>query len=60
MGYHNGVSVHPEPKKHTTTLTSLDPALKSGGRLKFESRVTILAIFAGLPAVAVCAVAAVA
>jgi nitrogen fixation/metabolism regulation signal transduction histidine kinase len=55
MGYHNSVSVHPEPPKHTTTFTSLDPALKSGGRLKFERRVTILAILAGLPAVALCA-----
>jgi nitrogen fixation/metabolism regulation signal transduction histidine kinase len=55
MGYHKGVSVHPEPGKHTTTLTSLDPALKSGGRLKFESRVSILAVVAGLPGVALCA-----
>jgi two-component system, NtrC family, nitrogen regulation sensor histidine kinase NtrY len=49
------VSVHPEPRKHTNTLPTLDPALKSGGRLKFESRVTILAILAGLPAVSLCA-----
>jgi nitrogen fixation/metabolism regulation signal transduction histidine kinase len=55
MGYHNDVSVLPEPRKHTTTLTTLDPALKSGGRLKFESRVTILAVVAGLPGVALCA-----
>ncbi|MBA3572159.1 MAG: PAS domain-containing sensor histidine kinase [Pyrinomonadaceae bacterium] len=55
MGYHNGVSVHPELPKHTTTFTTLDPALKSGGRLKFERRVTILAILAGLPAVSLCA-----
>lgn len=54
MGYHNGVSVHPEPSKHTT-YTSLDPSLKTGGRLTFERRVTILAILAGLPAVGLCA-----
>jgi len=54
MGYHNGVSVHPEPSKHTT-YTSLDPALKTGGRLTFERRVTILAVLAGLPAVGLCA-----
>jgi two-component system nitrogen regulation sensor histidine kinase NtrY len=54
MGYHNGVSVHPEPSKHTT-FTSLDPSLKTGGRLTFERRVTILAVLAGLPAVGLCA-----
>ena len=54
MGYHNGVSVHHEPSKHTT-FTSLDPSLKTGGRLTFERRVTILAILAGLPAVGLCA-----
>ena len=54
MGYHNGVSVHPEPSKHTT-FTSLDPSVKTGGRLTFERRVTILAILAGLPAVGLCA-----
>ena len=54
MGYHNGVSVHPEPSKHTT-FTSLDPSLKTGGRRTFERRVTILAILAGLPAVGLCA-----
>ncbi|MBA3514897.1 MAG: hypothetical protein H0T77_11020, partial [Pyrinomonadaceae bacterium] len=51
MGYHNGVSV----PKHKNTFASLDPAFKSGGRLKFERRITILAVLAGLPAVALCA-----
>lgn len=55
MGYHNGVSVHPEPSKHTTSFPHLDPALKTGGRLTFERRVTILAVLAGLPAVGLCA-----
>jgi two-component system, NtrC family, nitrogen regulation sensor histidine kinase NtrY len=52
--YHSGVSV-PQPHKGTTTISTLDPALKRGGRLQFEHRVTLLAILVGLPAVALCA-----
>src|SRR5438128_8477407 len=41
--------------KDASIVSSLDPALKHGGRLKFEKRVTILALAAGFPAVALCA-----
>src|SRR5438445_4116974 len=41
--------------KDASIISSLDPALKRGGRLKFEKRVTILALAAGFPAVALCA-----
>ena len=41
----------PKPAKHTSTIASLDPALRRGGRLKFEKRVTFLALAAGFPAV---------
>src|SRR5438876_1259263 len=41
--------------KDASIVSSLDPALKHGGRLKFEKRVTILALGAGFPAVALCA-----
>lgn len=43
-----------KPKK-TSTFSSLDPALKRGGRLRFEKLVTVLALAAGFPGVAVCA-----
>jgi nitrogen fixation/metabolism regulation signal transduction histidine kinase len=39
---------------NTPTFSTLDPALKRGGRLGFEQRVTLLALFAGLPAVLLC------
>jgi nitrogen fixation/metabolism regulation signal transduction histidine kinase len=54
MGYHSGVSTSAKPK-HPSTLPSLDPALRRGGRLKFERRVTFLALAAGAPAVVLCA-----
>ncbi len=41
--------------KHTSSAPHLDPALSRGGRLKFEGRVTFLALAAGFPAVALCA-----
>jgi two-component system nitrogen regulation sensor histidine kinase NtrY len=47
------VSTPAKPK--STTFTSLDPALKRGGRLKFERRITFLALAAGFPAVILCA-----
>jgi len=46
----------PKPAKHVSTISSLDPALRRGGRLKFEKRVTFLALAAGFPAVCLCAV----
>ncbi len=55
MGYHSGVSVHLKPLKNVSTFSTLDPALKRGGRLRFERRVTLLALLAGFPAVALCA-----
>jgi len=45
----------PKPAKHVSTISSLDPALRRGGRLKFEKRVTFLALAAGFPAVCLCA-----
>jgi nitrogen fixation/metabolism regulation signal transduction histidine kinase len=45
----------PKPAKHIPTIPSLDPAIKRGGRLKFEKRVTFLALAAGFPAVCLCA-----
>lgn len=41
--------------KHPTSVTHLDPSVHHAGRLKFEGRVTILALVAGFPAVAICA-----
>jgi nitrogen fixation/metabolism regulation signal transduction histidine kinase len=41
--------------KHPATFASLDPALRRGARLKFEKRVTVLALAAGFPAVSLCA-----
>jgi two-component system nitrogen regulation sensor histidine kinase NtrY len=37
--------------KHSAGFSSLDPALRRGGRLKFEKRITLLALAAGFPAV---------
>ena len=54
MGYHKPVSTPPNPSKHSTTFSHLDPAIR-GSRVKFEGRVTILALAAGFPAVALCA-----
>jgi two-component system nitrogen regulation sensor histidine kinase NtrY len=45
----------PKPAKHISTISSLDPAVKRGSRLKFEKRVTFLALAAGFPAVCLCA-----
>ena len=55
MGYHSGVSTPAKPPKHPSTLPSLDPALRRGGRMRFERRVTFLALAAGFPAVVLCA-----
>ena len=55
IGYHSGVSVPRNPTKSTSTFTTLDPALKRGGRLRFERRLTILTFLCGLPAALLCA-----
>ncbi|SRR6266481_6679643 len=55
MGYHSGVNAPAKLPKHASTVSSLDRALKRGGHLKFERRVTFLALAASSPAVALCA-----
>ena len=55
MSYHNGVSTPAKVSKNSSTFSSLDPALKRGGRLKFERRITLLGLAAGFPAVFLCA-----
>lgn len=45
----------PLKPKDTSTFKTLDPAFKRGGRMGFERLVTILAVAAGLPSVALCA-----
>lgn len=42
----------PKSTKHVSPLTTLDPALLPGRRIKFERRVTVLSLAAGFPAVA--------
>jgi nitrogen fixation/metabolism regulation signal transduction histidine kinase len=54
MGYHNPVSAPQTPAKNTSQFAHLDPALRANS-LKFEKRVTILALLAGFPGVALCA-----
>ena len=44
-----------KPPKHPSPLTSLDPALARADGVKFERRITILALLAGFPAVALSA-----
>ena len=44
------------PVKTPKPFSSLDPELRHGHRLKFERRITLLALLAGFPAVALCAV----
>src|SRR5580765_6715113 len=53
MGYHNPVSTPAKPTK-ASTFSHLDPASR-GARLKFERRLTVLALAAGLPGVGLCA-----
>jgi nitrogen fixation/metabolism regulation signal transduction histidine kinase len=55
MGYHSDVNPSAKLPKHASTIASLDPALTRGSRLKFERRITFLALAAGGPAVALCA-----
>src|SRR5882762_1390616 len=56
MSYHSGVSAPPNPPKSTATFTTLDPGLKRGGRLAFETRLTVLTLLCGLPAAILCVV----
>jgi two-component system nitrogen regulation sensor histidine kinase NtrY len=48
------VSAPLKPSKHTTSFSSLDPALNRVSRFKFERSVTLLSLAAGFPAVALC------
>ena len=50
------MSTPPKLPKSTSTFAHLDPALKRGSRIRFESRVTVLALAAGFPAVVLCGV----
>lgn len=54
MGYHNLVSSLPEPTKNTSSFHQLDPGLRHN-QLKFEKRISVLALAAGFPAVALTA-----
>ena len=49
------VSTPVKPPKHPSPWASLDPALAQQSGLKFERRITILALLAGFPAVGLCA-----
>jgi two-component system nitrogen regulation sensor histidine kinase NtrY len=49
------VSTPAKLSKKTSSFTSLDPALRRGSHLRFERRVTFLALGAGFPAVVLCA-----
>ena len=44
-----------KPPKQPLSYSSLDPGLQRGNRLKFERRITLLALAAGFPAVALSA-----
>jgi len=44
-----------KPPKHPSPISSLDPGLARTEGLKFERRITLLALLAGFPAVALCA-----
>jgi len=54
MGYHEPVTTPAKPNREPSTTSYLDLGAR-GARLKFERRVTVLALFAGLPGVALCA-----
>jgi two-component system nitrogen regulation sensor histidine kinase NtrY len=51
LSYHYHVSTSAKLPKTSSSFASLDPALRRGGRLKFEKRITLLALAAGFPAV---------
>ena len=54
MGYHEPVTTPAKPTRETSTISYLDLGAR-GARLKFERRVSMLALAAGLPGVALCA-----
>jgi nitrogen fixation/metabolism regulation signal transduction histidine kinase len=54
MGYHKPVSTSPNPSRQSSAFLHLDPALR-GKHIKFEGRVTVLALAAGFPGIALCA-----
>jgi two-component system, NtrC family, nitrogen regulation sensor histidine kinase NtrY len=47
-------TLQPKPQKPSVIYHSLDPALRRSERLRFETRVTLLALAAGLPSVLLC------
>jgi nitrogen fixation/metabolism regulation signal transduction histidine kinase len=49
------VSTPVKSPKQTASFSSLDPEFRHGNRLKFERRITLLALAAGFPAVGLCA-----
>jgi two-component system, NtrC family, nitrogen regulation sensor histidine kinase NtrY len=49
------VSTPVKSPKQSLSFSSLDPELRRGSRLKFERRITLLALAAGFPAVGLCA-----
>jgi len=51
LSYHNHMSTSAKLPKGSSSFAALDPALKHGGRVKFERRITLLALAAGFPAV---------
>ena len=54
MGYHEPVSTPVKPPRDPATISYLDLAARSS-RLKFERRISALALAAGFPGVALCA-----
>jgi nitrogen fixation/metabolism regulation signal transduction histidine kinase len=54
MGYHEPVTAPAKPSRDPSTISYLDLAAR-GSRLKFERRVTVLALAAGFPGVSFCA-----
>jgi nitrogen fixation/metabolism regulation signal transduction histidine kinase len=54
MGYHDPVKTPAKPARDPSTISYLDLAAR-GARLKFERRVTLLALAAGFPGVALSA-----
>ena len=44
-----------KPPHNQSAFSALDPTLKRGATMRFERRVTLLSLLAGLPAVALCA-----
>src|SRR5436190_2883241 len=55
MSYDTRVSSPVRPPKNASSFSTLDPNIRPGGRIKFERRVTLLALAAGFPAVSLCA-----